>query len=112
MLRTSIKDEHVRRNVTTRERWEAMASHRAHVMRLLIEARASIAPQSKPSSGTVDPESGTSAASLCVLGVGNGNDIDLSELATSFERIAFVDLDDSTLKRTISRLEPGVRTQV
>jgi hypothetical protein len=61
-----IVEEHVRRNETTRKRWETMASHRARVMQLLADAR------------------GEAGRSLCVLGTGNANDIDLTQRLKMF----------------------------
>lgn len=82
----SIFDEHLRRNRTTRERWEAMASHRARVMELLEAAR------------------GRGGKSLCLLGVGNGNDVDLSQLTVEFEQITLVDLDLEALRIAVERV--------
>jgi hypothetical protein len=86
-----IVQEHRRRNETTRDRWETMASHRARVMRLLSEAR------------------GEAGRSLCVLGAGNGNDIDLAQLVRKFERVALVDLDEQALGRAVERLTEDER---
>ena len=83
----SIIDEHRRRNATTWGRWDAMTSHRARVMRLLIEARR---------------EAGRS---LCILGPGNGNDIELARLAREFERVTLVDLDQAAVARAVGRLD-------
>jgi hypothetical protein len=90
----SIVEEHCRRNKTTRERWATMASHRARVMGLLAEAR------------------GESSQSLCILGAGNGNDIDLGQLAREYERIALVDLDEPALDRAVRRLANDDRPRV
>lgn len=42
--------------------------------------------------------------SLCILGAGNGNDVELGELADEFERVALVDIDDQALARGVERL--------
>ena len=89
MAAISITNEHARRNESTRGRWEAMASHRSRIMALLDEA------------------SRESAGSLCLMGAGNGHDIDLAKLATDFERITLVDLDRTALDRNVSRLNPN-----
>ncbi len=47
---------------------------------------------------------GESARSLCVLGPGNGNDIELGQLARDFERVALVDLDQEAVERAVARL--------
>src|SRR6185503_19635751 len=86
MVTGSILAEHVRRNWTTRERWDAMTVHRARVMELICGAR------------------GEAGRTLCLLGPGNGNDIELARLAHEFERVALVDLDDAAVGRAVSRL--------
>ena len=63
-----------------------MTSHRARVMELLCRAR------------------GESGKTLCVLGPGNGNDIELGQLARDFEKVALVDLDEEAVARAVSRL--------
>jgi hypothetical protein len=90
MITTSITEEHARRNATTRERWDAMASHRARVMGLIAEAR------------------GGTGKTLCVMGPGNGNDIELAKLARDFEKIALVDLDEAALARAVARLDENL----
>jgi hypothetical protein len=52
----------------------------------------------------IDEARGDTGRTLCVLGPGNGNDIELAKLARDFERIALVDLDESALARAVSRL--------
>jgi hypothetical protein len=64
-----------------------MTSHRARVMRLLVEARS---------------EAGRS---ICILGPGNGNDIELVRLAQEFERVTLVDLDEAAVARAVGRLD-------
>jgi SAM-dependent methyltransferase len=87
MITTSIISEHARRNATTQGRWDAMASHRARVMQVIEQAR------------------GESGKTLCVLGPGNGNDIELARLAQGFEKIALVDLDEAALARAVAQLD-------
>lgn len=91
---TDIVHEHHRRNDTTRDRWETMAPHRARVMQLVAAARAVAGP------------------SLCILGAGNGNDVELSTLAGEFERIALVDLDEQALARAIEPVTEDQRRRV
>jgi hypothetical protein len=90
----AIEQEHRRRNETTRDRWEAMASHRAQVMGLLAEAR------------------GEAGRSLSMLGAGNGNDIELAQLVREYERIVLVDLDKQALGRAVERLTEDERRRV
>src|SRR6266513_2793477 len=87
MVTIPIIDEHRRRNATTVARWDAMASHRGRVMRLIEESR------------------GESRKTLCVLGPGNANDIELARLARDFEKVALVDLDETALARAVARLD-------
>ena len=47
---------------------------------------------------------GESGKTLCVLGPGNGNDIELGKLARDFEKVALVDLDEEAVGRAVSRL--------
>jgi hypothetical protein len=56
---------------------------------------------------------GESGKTLCVLGPGNGNDIDLGTLAREFEKVALVDLDEDAVRRAVSRLssEEAVRVE-
>lgn len=68
-----------------------MSSHRERVMQLLAES------------------AGDQARSLCVLGAGNANDLELDTLATRFERIALVDLDEDALQRAWRRIPPNLQ---
>lgn len=61
-----------------------MAPHRARVMQLLAEAR------------------GSTGTSLCLLGAGNANDVELAKLSRQFEHIALVDLDEEALANSIA----------
>jgi hypothetical protein len=87
MITTSIIGEHARRNASTRGRWDAMASHRARIMSLIEESR------------------GENGRTLCLLGPGNGNDIDLARLAGDYEKIALIDLDEAALARAVAALD-------
>jgi hypothetical protein len=72
----------------TRHDWVPFAGHRAHVTRLLEQAAAAF--------GERDGE-----CSLCVLGAGNGNDLDLPALCHRYDRITLVDLDQEALSHLI-----------
>jgi hypothetical protein len=52
------------------------------------------------------------AAGLCVLGAGNGNDLDLPRLTALFGEVHLVDLDDRALARAVAGLPAGVRARV
>ena len=93
MMPNPILQEHQRRNCETRDARSAMSGHRARVTQLIRES----CPDGP--------------ASLCVLGAGNGNDIELPELVRCFERITLVDLDEESLSHAVSNLE-GVSASV
>jgi hypothetical protein len=48
-------------------------------------------------------------ARLCLLGVGNANDVDLEALAARFAEIHLVDLDPDAVGRAIARVPPPLR---
>jgi hypothetical protein len=52
------------------------------------------------------------AGSICILGAGNGSDIDLPGLARTFERIDLVDLDGDALARFCDRTNADVRSKL
>ena len=84
----------------TRHDWVPFAPHRAQVTRLLEQAAAAV--------GNRDAES-----SLCVLGAGNGNDLDLAVLCQRYDRITLVDLDDEALDHLIgSQITDSLSRQI
>jgi hypothetical protein len=44
-----------------------------------------------------------------VVGIGNGTDIPLKELAQQFEQLTLVDIDSEAIQRAISTLEPKLQ---
>ncbi|MCG8649359.1 MAG: hypothetical protein MI861_05980 [Pirellulales bacterium] len=50
--------------------------------------------------------------SLCLLGAGNANDVDLQQLVAQFGRIDLIDLDDAALQRAVDTLPAEVRPSV
>lgn len=76
-------------NERTGASWESYASHRRRLTDLLLE--------SKPAG----------AASLCVLGAGNCNDLELGELAGAYEEIRLADIDGHALLRGVARQSPA-----
>ena len=73
-------------NRSTRDHWAYFASHRAQIQRLVV------------------PELGSRGErSLCVLGAGNCNDVDLKALAEAFAEVHLVDLDASALNAALHR---------
>ena len=77
-------------NEQTKDAWDLFASHRVQ-MTALIEQAVGVLPLSfgKPT--------------LCVLGAGNGNDLDLAKIAPQFSEIRLVDLDPTALGRVKDR---------
>lgn len=53
-----------------------------------------------------------SELSLCVLGAGNTNDLELDELATRYRSIVLVDLDADALERASSRVSAATRARL
>ena len=90
----SLAKAHFERNRITRDDWQIFASHRTRVTELLIGAAGSDRP------------------TLCVLGAGNGNDIDLSMLAERYQSITLVDLDPEALDHCVAKLPVHVAAQV
>jgi hypothetical protein len=109
----SILDEHRRRNFTTRDRWDAVASHRERIMGLVEGARELVSKDPEPgqtaSSQAIDSRR---AHSICILGPGNANDIDLKQIARNFGSVMLVDLDEAAVARAISGLDASVLSPV
>src|SRR5687768_4174860 len=80
--------EQARQNRGTAGQWQLYAPHRAQVEKLLLSARADLA---------------ATPVSLCVLGAGNCNDLDLNHLARLFERVRLVDIDPQALADGLRR---------
>jgi hypothetical protein len=78
--------EQARRNRESRDAWSAFAAHRARVTQLLLDAA-----------------KGKHQPSLCLLGAGNCNDVDLRRLLEVYESIQMVDCDKDALRTAISR---------
>jgi hypothetical protein len=76
----------VNRNVANNREW--YAGHRAHVTELL---------------GATNP-----GGDLCVLGAGNGSDLDLPALADRFAELHLVDLDGEALERCREGAPPSL----
>ena len=83
-------------NAETRDRWDTFASHRANVTALLAAGR--------------DP----GKTRLCILGAGNGNDLDLPALLNAHREVHLVDLDAEALADGVRRQgvadHPALRT--
>lgn len=80
-----LVEEQCRRNHAADGAWSLYASHRERVTQLILDA----AP----------PENGT----LCLLGCGNLNDVDLRPLVARFTEIVLVDVDADAIQRGLFR---------
>ncbi|MBT4865894.1 MAG: hypothetical protein HON53_12380, partial [Planctomycetaceae bacterium] len=80
-----VKDEHLQRNLSTRDCWDGYAHHRSVVTELLVRS------------------SRSDDGALCVLGAGNSNDLDLQKLLHTFSEIHLVDLDDEAISEGVNR---------
>jgi len=74
-------------NRSTRDHWDHFAAHRRQVTRMLI------------------PDGLQAGGSLCVLGAGNCNDLELPRLLEVFDRITLVDIDAAALNAAVRRQE-------
>ncbi len=85
-LPSPIARVHFERNRCTRGDRDAFSGHRSQVTELIVN--------------TASP----SHRRLCLLGVGNGNDVDLEILASHFDEICLVDLDTAALQQCVDGL--------
>ena len=67
-------------NADSRNSWEVFTPHRKQVMSLLLH------------------QSLTNLGSICLLGSGNCNDVDLKELLTAYDEVTLIDLDPVALQ--------------
>ena len=72
-------------NRDTRLSWERYANHRQKMM------------------GLIDMHTGEKQGSICLLGAGNCNDIELPHLLNTFDSVTLVDLDPNALEFGISQ---------
>ena len=88
---------HARANRSTRDHWQYFASHRARIQQLVL-------PELFDSS--------IRNQTLCVLGAGNCNDIDLPALCAGFRTITLVDIDAGALRGAALRQGVADSSQV
>lgn len=81
----TIYSSQITRNFQSRNSWESYSSHREKVTSLLINSAKGI------------------GETVCVLGAGNCNDVDLLELGKVFTPIHLVDIDDEAVVQGITR---------
>ena len=75
-------------NRSTRDHWAWFASHRAEIQKLVLP---DVAAPARP------------GCSVCVLGAGNCNDVDLEELTGRFARVHLVDIDGAAMEAAVRR---------
>jgi hypothetical protein len=80
-----LTEEHVRRNTAARDDWESAGPHRQRVTAELVRGFPPL------------------TETLCVLGAGNCNDLDLPRLLDVFREVHLVDLDSAALEAGIDR---------
>ncbi len=76
-------------NQSTRHNWESFRGHQERIMNLIRQAQK------------------VGRGKIAVLGAGNCNDLDLKELASSFQEIHLFDLDPGSMADGVSRQRPG-----
>jgi hypothetical protein len=85
-------------NRSTRDHWNYFTSHRAEIQSLVLPDL------------FASPDAGKT---LCVLGAGNCNDVDLKALSAGFREVTLVDIDGAALGDAVRRQgvdgAPGVR---
>jgi SAM-dependent methyltransferase len=84
--------EQANRNALGDRNWESFASHRDRITRLLRAVQR--------------------GEGLCVLGAGNGDDLDLPALVREFGELHLVDLDGAALARARARVPPTIARRV
>jgi hypothetical protein len=89
----SPAEVHSQRNRLTRDNWSAFAPHRNRVTEMILNA-------ARDRSADLDQ---TRLPTLCVLGAGNGNDIDFDKIADHYSEITLVDLDCDALQACLDR---------
>lgn len=77
-----------KRNAETSQNWQQFAWHRERLTALLEHHRPS------------------QAQTLCVLGAGNCNDLDLPRLLQTFQQITLVDLDEQAMVQAVAQQLP------
>lgn len=80
-----IRQLQASRNAETRDGWNRFSAHRQRVTHLLLEAQ------------------GDTNGTLCVLGAGNCNDLDLDRLSEAFVHVDLVDIDDESIRAGMAR---------
>lgn len=94
-MKPGIQQEQIRRNALSVDCWQRYAGHRGQVTGLLC-----------------DLPLNSKTPSLCVLGAGNCNDLDLRQLADRFATMCLVDLDGDAIHQAVHRQQVEDTSQV
>ncbi len=89
----ALADEQSRRNAAARERRRLYESHRAKLSALILRDE-------------------LARGSVCLLGAGNANDVELAAIARCYERVHLVDLDTAALGFAIEALAPDEQNRI
>ena len=95
-----VAEMHATGNRRSKDDWELYRGHRERFTATLVSLAAEAAPP------------GGGLPTLCLLGAGNCNDVDLPALAQHYAVIHLVDIDAGALARARDRQPPGVRPQL
>lgn len=87
-----IADRQRELNSKTQQSWDLFENHRDQVTQIIIGGLQTLEPANE------NP-------TLCVLGAGNGNDLDVAQLAKHFASIHVLDIDRSALDRLWQRYD-------
>jgi len=90
-----VLSEQLAANQSSAEERAAFASHRARLTELCLRG---VSADAEPT--------------LCVLGAGNANDLDLDSLARVYRAIHLVDLDSDALERAAARVTAATRERL
>jgi hypothetical protein len=91
-LDPELTEIHVRSNRDTENHWDLYADHRDRVTSIVTSRGA--------------------AGSLCILGAGNANALDLDRLGERFAHLHLADVDAAALARAVERQSPDTRAKL
>jgi hypothetical protein len=93
-----------RSNLNALQHIQAFANHRRHLTDLLL--------QGDPADSSSPSPTWPARGRLCVLGAGNCGDLDLERLASAYDSIHLVDLDEHALERARERQAASIRARL
>jgi hypothetical protein len=94
-----VAEMHATGNRRSKDDWELYRGHRERFTATLLGLVPEVTPADRH-------------ASLCLLGAGNCNDLDLTQLAEQFGMIHLVDIDAGALSRARERQPAAIRPQL